>query len=102
MKFFVVTVLILVFVFGSAFYVNNSLYSLEKEKEKLAVLSVLGIGELSLSSECVSILEGITSCLGEVPGGYCYHSDCDILEAPDFNVDNRFEMVLIKPSIDSK
>ena len=102
MKFTAVIAVGFIFVHGSVFYVNHSLYSLEKEKEKLALLSVLGIGDLSLSSECVSVLEGITSCLGEIPGGYCYHSDCDILEAPDYNADNRFEMSLIAPPRSNK
>jgi hypothetical protein len=40
----------------------------------------------ALSSECTAtrnpVLESICSCLGDLPGGYCYHLSCGIVGVP--------------------
>ena len=40
----------------------------------------------ALSSECTAtrnpILESICACLGDLPGGYCYHLSCGIVGIP--------------------
>ncbi len=49
---------------------------------KSALLESLAISSLALSSECNSArnpLEGICNSAGDIPGGYPYHSTCDIV-----------------------
>lgn len=50
-----------------------------------AILQSLGASSLALSYECTatrSLTEGLCGCLSDVPGGYCYHSSCDIVVNP--------------------
>ena len=40
----------------------------------------------ALSSECTAtrnpVLESVCACLGDLPGGYCYHLSCGIVGVP--------------------
>lgn len=40
----------------------------------------------AISSECTAtrnpVLESICACLGDLPGGYCYHLSCGIVGVP--------------------
>ena len=50
------------------------------------ILEVVGISSLALSGECAAtraLTEGLVSCLGDVPGGYCWHTTCDIVACDD-------------------
>ncbi|MGE5558159.1 MAG: hypothetical protein ACM3WV_06040 [Bacillota bacterium] len=64
-----------------------------KEKElsaKKALLQSLGITSLSLSDDCTgtkNILSDLCGCLSDIPGGYCYHDDCNYVAAPDLNTE---------------
>ena len=52
---------------------------------RAALLQSLGLSSLAISADCTasrSLVEGVCGCLSDVPGGYCYHSSCDIVGAP--------------------
>ena len=50
-----------------------------------ALLESLAVSSLALTSECDSArspLEGICNSAGDIPGGYPYHSSCDVVNPP--------------------
>jgi hypothetical protein len=64
-------------------------------RARSALLQTLGISSLAVSSECTasrSLVEGLCGCLGDVPGGYCYHTSCDIVGAPQAQEEDLYAM----------
>lgn len=54
-------------------------------RAKTAIASSLGLATMSISPECSAtgdMTEGICGCLGDLPGGYCYHTACDVVSLP--------------------
>jgi hypothetical protein len=51
-----------------------------------ALIQATGYIGPAISSECTAtrnpILEAICACLGDLPGGYCYHLSCGIVGIP--------------------
>jgi hypothetical protein len=50
-----------------------------------AVAESIGMNSLAVSSEGASSrmpMEGPAGCLGDVPGGYCFRTACDIVTSP--------------------
>jgi hypothetical protein len=69
-----------------------------QRSQKVAVLKLLGVASLSLSSDCISTrnpIEGIYGCLSDIPGGYCYHTSCDIICVPELPNDFSFVIKVI-------
>jgi len=63
-----------------------------------ALVQSVGFTGLSLSSECTAtrnpILEPTCACLGDMPGGYCYHLSCGIVGIPVMTEEpNQIEVV---------
>lgn len=56
-----------------------------KEEAGEQLFRVIAVTTLAVAEDCTStrgVIEGIWGCLGDVPGGYCYHSSCDIQSNP--------------------
>jgi len=55
-------------------------------KASSALIESIGFSGLTVSSECTAtrnpILEPTCACLGDLPGGYCYHLSCGIVGIP--------------------
>jgi hypothetical protein len=50
------------------------------------LLQVMALPTVALSADCSAtrnLTEGLGACLSDSPAGYCYHSSCDTLCAPD-------------------
>lgn len=66
---------------------------------KNEILQFLRLDSLAIASECTAarcLTEGIFGCLGDIPGGYCYHSDCDLVGPPDMPTLQDIEMLIGK------
>jgi hypothetical protein len=66
---------------------------------RAAIVRMLSVATIAHGSDCIStrnLLEGIYGCLGDVPGGYCYHSSCDVICAPDFPDEDVFTLRIIR------
>jgi hypothetical protein len=55
-------------------------------KSSSLLIQAMGFIGPALSSECTAtrnpILESVCACLGDLPGGYCYHLSCGIVGIP--------------------
>ena len=82
----VIAILILTFsIMTGAMRYRDSKRSSFIESRK-CILEVTGTSSLALSGECTAtraLTEGLVSCLGDVPGGYCWHTSCDVVGCDD-------------------
>jgi hypothetical protein len=70
----------------------------ERQTASRALAQALGFASLAVSADCTlvrSLTEGLAGCLGDVPGGYCTFSSCDVVARPDLptNYDSRLRIV---------
>lgn len=64
-----------------------------------AFLSVVSASSLACSSDCTStrnVLEGVYGCLSDIPGGYCFHSSCDVISLPEVSDVEVFQITVAK------
>ncbi len=63
---------------------------------KEAICKVIGMPSLVLSIECSAtrnpILENVCECLGDLPGGGCYHEDCSLVTPPSLREGNQIRV----------
>jgi hypothetical protein len=84
------TLLLILIVFFSSFNVTAVLFSgfswsSRSEASDMLIQTVGYVGP-AISSECTAtrnpVLESVCACLGDLPGGYCYHLSCGIVAVP--------------------
>jgi hypothetical protein len=66
-----------------------------------ALAQSLGSASLAISSECTLVrsrTEGLAGCLGDVAGGYCTFTSCDIVARPDLGTDFDSRLRIVKVS----
>lgn len=75
----------------------------ERLAARRALLQSLGVASLAVTSECTlvrSLTEGLSGCLGDVPGGYCTYTSCDVVTLPDFQSDFAFQLRIVEETED--
>jgi hypothetical protein len=75
---------------------------IERRASLRALAQSIGFASLAVSADCTlsrSLTEGLAGCLGDVPGGYCTFSSCDIVARPDLRTDydSRLQVVRAGP-----
>lgn len=73
------TIMALCLALGVLIGVGRERHGLDGEAEAIRLFSALGFPATPISTDCSgdrAPLEGVCSCLDDVPGGYCYHIDC--------------------------
>lgn len=83
-------VLLVMIIAMTIFILSNAVFSELSFPSRSETISPLikaaGYIGPAISSECTAtrnpILESICACLGDLPGGYCYHLSCGIVGVP--------------------
>jgi len=79
-------------------YVNHKYFITPEQLEiRKAYFQILSISHLASCKDCIStrnLLEGVYGCLSDIPGGYCYHSSCDVVLAPEFPEEEILTLVV--------
>jgi hypothetical protein len=91
-------IFILIFNFSIAFMSEREWYAHSDIKtSKEAVCKVIGMPSIILSIECSAsrnpILENVCECLGDLPGGGCYHQDCSLITPPTKRTGNQIKVI---------
>lgn len=63
-----------------------------------AILQSLGVDSLAILSDCNATrkpADGSCACLSDIPGGYCYHTDCDLVGIPSVAQDDSYQLRII-------
>lgn len=64
---------------------------------RIAILQSLGIDTLAIHSECDSTrapADGVCACLTDIPGGYCYHTGCEVVGLPPVLEDEQYRITI--------
>jgi hypothetical protein len=73
--------------------------AVERETALRALAQSLGFASLAVSADCTlvrSLTEGLAGCLGDVPGGYCTFTSCDIVARPDLRTDYDSRLSIVR------
>jgi hypothetical protein len=71
----------------------------ERKTALRSLAQTLGFASLAVSADCTlvrSLTEGLAGCLGDVPGGYCTFTSCDIVARPDLRTDFDSRLRIVK------
>lgn len=74
---------------------------LKAAQAKVLLTETLGSPFMALAVDCTApgkLVSGLSECLGDIPGGYCYHTGCDVVQAPCLATDQPFKVVLLPAS----
>lgn len=77
---------------------NGHRWQAQSNIARRAILQALGIDSLAIQSDCDSTrtpANGACACLTDIPGGYCYHSSCDVVGLPPVLEDDQYHLSVI-------
>lgn len=70
----------------------------EATEAKVYLSETLGSPFMALAADCTApgkLVSGLSECLGDIPGGYCYHTSCDIVQAPCLALEQPFKAYIV-------
>jgi hypothetical protein len=90
-----------------ALYLYNHLLSTSYDNSRdvqmrLAVVRTLGGPAMPIISQCGTsrnLSEGIYARRGDMPGGFCFHADCDVTAPPGVIAENVYTLEVIHPQL---
>ncbi len=94
---FIITVFISLYLYNN-FFSNNLLYSRDTQM-RMAVLKCLGGPAIPIIAQCCTsrnLSEGIYARRSDIPGGFCFHSDCDVVMPPRVISENLYKITVIQ------
>jgi hypothetical protein len=74
-------------------FVNTDYKNSNDTQMRMAVVKTLGGPCVPIIAQCCTsrnLSEGIYARRSDLPGGFCYHSDCDIVDIKKFYGEKRF------------
>ena len=96
-------ILILQVIFWPVYLINESVntdYHKSNDTQlRMAVIKTLGGPCIPVIAQCCTsrnITEGIYARRSDLPGGYCFHSDCDLIHTGTLYKENFYKINIIK------
>ncbi len=96
-------ILILQIIFWSIYLINESInmnYSRSHDTQmRMSVIKTLGGPCIPIIAQCCTsrnISEGIYARRSDLPGGYCFHSDCDLINTRKLHKEKYYKISLSK------
>ncbi len=77
---------------------TNYIYSKDTQM-RMAVIKTLGGPAIPVIAQCCTsrnIAEGIYARRSEIPGGFCFHSDCDVVSVPDVFCEKVYSLKVLR------
>ena len=81
--------LLLILIFSSLYIYNDRVATDERisrqTQKRMAILRTLGGPAIPIIAQCCisrNLAEGIYARRSDIPGGFCFHSDCDVVVTP--------------------
>jgi len=75
-------------------------YELSKDTQmRMAVVKTLGGPAIPIIAQCCTsrnLAEGIYARRSDIPGGFCFHSDCDVVVTPGVISEKVYRVTVIK------
>ena len=94
---------IFIIIFFLALYLYNHLvstsYRYSRDTQmRMAVVRSLGVPAIPIFAQCCTsrnLAEGIYARRSDLPGGFCFHSDCDVVATPRVISENVYTLKVI-------
>ena len=95
--------IIFIITFFLALYLYNHLvstsYRYSRDTQmRMAVVRSLGVPAIPIFAQCCTsrnLAEGIYARRSDLPGGFCFHSDCDVVVTPRVISENVYTLKVI-------
>jgi hypothetical protein len=94
-----IAVLVLAVTLSVAVHRLGEAAAAERQTALQALAQSMGFASLAVSADCTmvrSLTEGLAGCLGDVPGGYCTFTSCDVVARPDLRTDFDSRLKIVK------
>lgn len=75
--------------------VKSDYHNSKDTQMRMAVIQTLGGPCIPIIAQCCTsrnISEGIYARRSDIPGGFCYHADCDLINTKHIYVEKRFSI----------
>ncbi len=100
---YLVRIFILI-VFFTGLYLYNDRFTTNYQHSRatqmrMAVVGTLGGPAIPIIAQCCTsrnLSEGIYSRRSDIPGGFCFHSDCDVVAVPKSVCEKKYRIKVIK------
>jgi len=87
-----------------ALYLYNDRISTDYQRSRdiqmrMAVVETLGGPAMPIIAQCCTsrnLAEGIYARRSDIPGGFCFHSDCDVVATPGVLSEKVYRLTVIK------
>jgi hypothetical protein len=95
--------IISIIAFFLSLYIYNHLLSTSyrysrETKTRMALVKSLGGPAIPIIAQCCTsrnLAEGIYARRSDLPGGFCFHSDCDVMVTPRIIAENIYTLKVI-------
>ncbi len=96
--------ILFIFIIFTALYLYNDHISTNYRNSKntqmrMAVVETLGGPAIPIIAQCCTsrnLSEGMYARRSDLPGGFCFHSDCDVVVTPGLKHEKTFTLKVIK------
>ncbi|MFH2047648.1 MAG: hypothetical protein ABIK92_21180 [Pseudomonadota bacterium] len=96
--------ILFIFIIFIALYIYNDYISTDYRNSKdtqmrMAVVETIGGPAIPIIAQCCTsrnLTEGIYARRSDLPGGFCFHSDCDVVATPGLSYEKVFTLKVIK------
>jgi hypothetical protein len=102
-KKYLLRILFLIIIFTALYlyndHVSTSYRNSRNTQMRMAVVETLGGPAIPIIAQCCTsrnLSEGIYARRSDLPGGFCFHSDCDVVVTPGLSHEKAFILKVIK------
>lgn len=100
---FLVRIIVLISALVAVYFYNDRFstnYQRSQDTQmRMAVIRSLGVPAIPIISQCCTsrnLAEGVYVRRSDIPGGFCFHSDCDIVAVPKTVCEKNYTVKVIK------
>ncbi|MDO8785592.1 MAG: hypothetical protein Q7J12_05175, partial [Syntrophales bacterium] len=94
---FLIIVFLAVYLYND--YIATSYRHSRSTQMRMAVVGTLGGPAIPIIAQCGTsrnLSEGIYARRSDLPGGFCFHSDCDVVATPGIISEKVYKLKVIK------
>lgn len=102
-KKYLLRILFLIIIFIALYLYNDRIltnyHSSKNTQMRMALVETLGGPAIPIIAQCCTsrnLSEGIYARRSDLPGGFCFHSDCDVVVTPGISHEKIFTLKVIK------
>ena len=101
-KYFLRTIFVMIVLMGVYLYNDHVATNYRHSRDtqmRMAIVKTLGGPAIPIIAQCCTsrnLAEGIYARRSDLPGGFCFHSDCDVVATPGVLSEKVYTLKVIK------